>query len=62
MAVYLYNIRIKYRGIGLLNRFRVTVLYLVLIRIQKDLVEVKEISNLKEIITGKIPPYNKVLF
>ena len=62
MAVHLYNIGVKCRGIRLLNRLKVTVLYLALSRIQKDLAKVGEVSDLKETITGKIPPYSKILF
>ena len=62
MAVYLYNIGVKYRGIRLLNRLKIIILYLVLSRIWKDLAKVEEVSDLEEIITGKIPSYSKVLF
>jgi hypothetical protein len=61
MAVYLYNIRLKRRGIGLFNSLKVTVLYLQLSRIQKDLTDISKVSNLKETVTGKILFYSNIL-
>ena len=61
MAVYLYNIRLKQKGIGLLNSLKVIVLYLQLSRIQKDLTDINKVSSLKETITGKILFYNNML-
>ena len=61
MAVYLYNIRLKWRGIGLLNSLGVTVLYLQLSKIQKDLTGISEVNNLEETVTGKILFYNNIL-
>ena len=61
MAVYLYNIGLKWRGIGLFNSLKVTVLYLQLSRIQKDLTDISKVSNLKETVTGKILFYSNIL-
>ena len=61
MAVHLYNIGLKQRGIGLLNSLKVTVLYLQLSRIWKDLADISEVSNLEETVTGKILFYNNML-
>ena len=63
IAVHLYNIGLKRRGIKLLNRLKVTVLYLQLSKIQKDLAEVKKVSNFfKETVLGKILSNNSILF
>ena len=61
MAVYLYNIGLKWRGIRLLNSLKVTVLYLQLSRIQKDLTDINKVNNLKETVTNKILFYNNML-
>ena len=61
MAVYLYNIRLKRRGIGLLNSLKITVLYLQLSRIRKDLADINKVNNLKETITSKILSYSNML-
>ena len=61
MAVHLYNIGLKRRGIGLLNGLGVTVSYLQLSRIRKDLADVGEVSSLEETVTGKILSYSNVL-
>ena len=61
MAVYLYNIRLKQRGIRLFNSLKVTVLYLQLSRIQKDLIDISKVNSLKETVTGKILFYNNIL-
>ena len=61
MAVHLYNIGLKRRGIGLLNGLGVTVSYSQLSRIRKDLADVGEVSSLEETVTGKILSYSNVL-
>ena len=61
MAVYLYNIRLKRRGIRLFNSLKVTVLYLQLNKIQKDLADINKINNLKKTVTSKILFYNNIL-
>ena len=61
MAVYLYNIGLKWRGIRLLNSLKVIVLYSQLNRIRKDFADISEVSSLKETITGKILFYNNML-
>ena len=61
MAVHLYNIRLKWRGIGLLNGLGVIVLYLQLSRIRKDFADIGEVSSLEETVTSKILFYNNVL-
>ena len=61
MAVYLYNIGLKQRGIRLFNNLGVTVLYLQLSRIQKDLADIGKVNSLKETITSKILFYSNML-
>ena len=61
MAVYLYNIGLKQRGIRLFNSLKVTVLYLQLSRIQKDLTDISKVSSLKKTVTSKILFYNNIL-
>ena len=61
MAVYLYNIGLKWRGIRLLNGLKVTVLYLQLSRIRKDLTDISKVNSLKETVTSKILFYNNIL-
>ena len=61
MAVHLYNIGLKWRGIGLLNGLGVTVSHSQLSRIRKDLADVGEVSSLEETVTGKILSYSNVL-
>ena len=63
IAVHLYNIGLKRRGIELLNRLGVTVSYSQLSKIRKDLAEVREVSNSsEETIPGKILSNSSVLF
>ena len=62
MVVYLYNIGPKWREIGLFNGLRVTVLYLQLSRIRKDLADISEVSSLEETVTSKILSYSNMLF
>ena len=61
MVVYLYNIRLKRRGIRLLNGLGVTVLYSQLSRIRKDLVDIGKVSSLEETVTSKILSYSNML-
>ena len=61
MAVYLYNIGLKQKGIRLLNSLKVTVLYLQLSRIQKDHANISKVSNLKKTVTSKILFYSNIL-